>query len=380
MTNFFCPISYSENFKKIFSINKFPIFMGAVKNNKNYEFQNLNWWINKNSGNVQIYPKVSLEKLYHRSHGSGTTGKVWSDHHELFFKIVKPYLKGNVCEIGGGNNSILKKIDDFSKLKNFYSFDKNIKLKKKNSKIKKISKFFYKDYFKSKKNSSIDLIIHSHTFEHLYDPNKFLVDVKSVLSTNGKHIFTMPNMQPMIKRGYANAMNFEHPYYCDEKLVDVLLCNNDFKIIKKIFFKEDHSIMYVTEINKSSIVNKKTHNKSYLKYKKNLKLFLNTFSSWKKDINKINKLIKTNHRVFIFGAHIFSQMMIFNGLNKKKIFGILDNDKFKVNNFLYGTNFKIYNPSILENINQPCVILRAGSYNDEIKKQLLRINKHTIIV
>jgi len=111
MLNFFCPISYSKEFKKIFSIKKFPIFMGASKKSHNYEYESLNWWINKKSGNIQIYPKVSLDKLYFKSHGSGTVGKTWKDHHKLFFQLANKYLKGNICEIGGGNNSILNKSD-----------------------------------------------------------------------------------------------------------------------------------------------------------------------------------------------------------------------------------------------------------------------------
>ena len=44
------------------------------------------------------------------------------------------------------------------------------------------------------------------------------------------------------------------------------------------------------------------------------------FDMWKKDILKINKNLNNQEKIFIFGAHIFSQMMLFNGLNKKKIF------------------------------------------------------------
>ena len=380
MKNFFCPISYTRKFKKIFSIKKFPIFMGVSKKNNNYKFEDLNWWINKKSGNVQIYPKVSLDKLYFKSHGSGTIGKTWKDHHDLFFKLVNKYLKGNICEIGGGQNSIVNRVKNFSKIKKFYSFDKNLQLKKENKKIIKIKKFFSKNYFKYIKNCSVDLLIHSHTFEHLYDPNQFLKDARSILSKNGKHIFTLPNMRPMIKKGYANGMNFEHPFYYDEKLVDCLLIKNNFKIIKKKFYKEDHSIMYITEIDNSYKVNKKIRLNNYFQYEKNLNLFNNTFKLWKKDIAKMNNLIKKYENVFIFGAHIFSQLRIFNGLNKKKISGILDNDKNKVDHYLYGTDLKVCNPNILKKIIQPCVILRAGSYNFEIKNQLLKINKNTIIV
>jgi len=380
MLNFFCPISYSKEFKKIFSIKKFPIFMGASKKSHNYEYESLNWWINKKSGNIQIYPKVSLDKLYFKSHGSGTVGKTWKDHHKLFFQLANKYLKGNICEIGGGNNSILNKIKNFSKIKKFYSFDKNLQLKKKNKKITIIKKFFNTKYFKFNENCKIDLVLHSHTFEHLYNPNKFLNDVKSILSKNGKHIFTMPNMKPMIQKGYANAMNFEHPFYYDEKLVDCLLIKNNFEIIKKQLFKKDHSIMYVTKLNNSLPKSHKYKFKIYSEYKKNLKLFEGMFNFWKKDIKKINKLTKKYKNIFIFGAHIFSQMMIFNGIKKKNIIGILDNDKEKANKFLYGTNLKINKPLILKTIDKPCVILRAGSYNKEIKKQLLEINNSVIIV
>lgn len=368
-----CPISKSENFEKIYSIKKFPIFMGVSKVPSKYKFNNLNWWINIDSGNVQIYPKISLEKLYFRSHGSGTIGKIWRDHHNFFFSLCKPHLKGNICEIGGGNNSILTKIKNFSKIKSFYSFDKNLKIKKKNQKIFEIKNFFNKNFF-DKKKIKFNLVVHSHTFEHLYDPVSFLKAINFIIGKNGRHIFTMPNMSSMVKRGYANAMNFEHPFFFDERLVETLLYNNNFKIIKKTYYKKDHSIMYVTKVSKVSKFYK------YSQYKKNLKNFIKVFNLWKKDIEKINKLICRSDKVFIFGAHIFSQMIIFNGLNKKNIYGILDNDKKKINNYLYGTKYKIFNPNILKNFLLPKVILRAGPYNSEIKRQILQINPSAIII
>jgi hypothetical protein len=369
----FCPISKSKNFKKIYTIKNFPLFMGVSKIPFKYNFHNLNWWINRKSGNVQIYPKISLEKLYFKSHGSGTVGKTWRDHHNSFFNLLKPYIHGNICEIGGGNNSILTKIRNFSKIDSFYSFDKNIKIKNKNKKIFKIKKFFNKSFF-NKKKIKFRLVIHSHTFEHLYDPVRFLRTIKFILEKNGKHIFTMPNMSSMVKKGYANAMNFEHPFFFDEKLVEALLHNNNFQIIKKKYYKKDHSIMYITKVSKVLKFTK------YLRYKKNLKTFTTMFSLWKKDIKKINVLISGFDKIFIFGAHIFSQLLIFNGLNKKNIFGILDNDKKKINNYLYGTKYKIFSPAILKNFLLPIVILRAGPYNTEIKEQILNINPNTIII
>ena len=71
-------------------------------------------------------------------------------------------------------------------------------------------------------------------------------------------------------------------------------------------------------------------------------------------------------------------MLLFNGLNKNKILNILDNDPDKQGGFLYGTDLQVLSPKILKEIYQPIVILRAGEYNFEIKKEILKnINKNT---
>ena len=57
-----CPFSSSKNFEHLFSINKFPIYMGTIKK-KNYEFKKMNFFINKISGSVQIFPRVNLKKF-----------------------------------------------------------------------------------------------------------------------------------------------------------------------------------------------------------------------------------------------------------------------------------------------------------------------------
>ncbi len=71
--------------------------------------------------------------------------------------------------------------------------------------------------------------------------------------------------------------------------------------------------------------------------------------------------------------------LLYLGLDKLNISGILDNSKEKENNYLYGFEVKIYNPSILKGQNA-IVILRNGVYNEEIKKQIMLLNKNTIII
>ena len=373
--NLVCPISGTKNFYKLFSIKKFPIYMGVVNKNFKTEFQNLNFNINKITGTVQIYPRVSLKKLYFKSHGSGTIGKVWEDHHNQFYQFIKKKINKDILEIGGGHNSISKALSKINKNLdiNLTSFDPNGKI------LKNINHKIIRDFFSPesiKKNNienKFDLIIHSHLIEHIYSPIKFLKDVNKLLDDEGFHIFSIPNLKKMVENGYANAINFEHPYYLDETLLDTMLKQTGFKIVKKKFFKTSHSIFYLTKKEKSNYKEKK-----YNFLAKNKKIFINLKKKWDTDIKLLNNKISDKQNVFIFGAHIFSQNLIFNGLNTKNIKYILDNDPKKNNKYCYGTNLSVKTPKILKNYSNPVVILRAGPYNLEIKKKIINnINKNT---
>ena len=101
-----CPLSGNKDFKKIFSLKNFPIYMGTVNKNFKVEKKNMNFYVNQNTGSVQIFPRVDLSKLYFKSHGSGKIGKLWSDHHSSFVNFTKLKSNSSILEIGGGHNSI----------------------------------------------------------------------------------------------------------------------------------------------------------------------------------------------------------------------------------------------------------------------------------
>ncbi|EAL0981581.1 SAM-dependent methyltransferase, partial [Campylobacter jejuni] len=85
--------------------------------------------------------------------------------------------------------------------------------------------------------------------------------------------------------------------------------------------------------------------------------------------------------VYLFGAHLFGQYLIFQGLNTEKIINILDNNPSKQEKRLYGTKFIVKSPKILKDQDDSLVILNAGVYNDEIEKDILEnINKNIRIL
>ena len=96
-----------------------------------------------------------------------------------------------------------------------------------------------------------------------------------------------------------------------------------------------------------------------------------------KDLNQ--QIEKHNGEIFLFGGHIFSQFLIFNGLNTNKITSILDNSKMKQGKRLYGTSFIVKSPSILKNYHNPSVILKTASYNEEIKNDITNNISNNVI-
>ena len=140
----------------------------------------------------------------------------------------------------------------------------------------------------------------------------------------------------------------------------------------KQYFKDDHSIFYACE--KSQEVNRDTLVLPRSLYEKNKSIFNDFLKFHHNEIESINNHldeIDDGSRVYLFGAHIFSQYLISNGLNLSKIVCILDNDPNKHNKRLYGTSLYVESPAILKSVTKPIVILKAGSYNEEIKKDII---------
>ena len=54
-------------------------------------------------------------------------------------------------------------------------------------------------------------------------------------------------MKEMLRRNYTNCLNFEHTIFLTEELIEFMLSNYGFEILKKDYFLDDHSIFYSTK-------------------------------------------------------------------------------------------------------------------------------------
>jgi len=363
----YCLLDNKNHLNELATFKNFPVFMGCVDTPVEEDLFYDQIWGVSNSGLVQLKNLIDPDILYENTHTPGSVGKIWKDHHKRFFEFISQNSQGidRYLEIGGASGSLW---NNFSNLEEDFRYEiiEPSYQESNDDRMTYVRGFYETQVFDSK----YKCIIHSHVFEHVYNPIEFLKKISNDLCDDGVQFISIPNMRYWLKRGYTNTINFEHTFYVDEFVLENLLSKTGFVVEKKVV--DNHSV-FIKAV-KSENTDKIDIDFTYVK-----DLFLDYIYLLKSDVSDIMDSIGDNN-VYLFGAHIFSQTLLNFGLDEKKIISILDNDPKKKDRRLYGTNLKIESPEVLSGIDNPIVILRAGVYTEEISAQILKINPSTKFV
>lgn len=352
--------------EELFRLKNFPAYMGTTAQNRDKDlFFDLIYEINTVNGEVQIRDLISEQDLYQEAHYNNI-GSGWKGHHQAFAEFVAKYRPKRVLEIGGGRGLLSV---EYSRVGDA---DWTI-LEPVPNPVQECKAHYVKGFFDSKYKieKSYDAIIHTHTLEHFYNPVQCIRNMGNV-EGNKWMFFSIPNMEEMIKRCYTNVMNFEHTFYCAEPYVTYFCSACGYTVMETKKYKEDHSIFYAA---------KKTGEYKQIQfsniYHQNKKRFMDWKRAQEKVVNCLNRKLennKLNRKIYLFGAHVNTQFLLAFQLQVDKIKGIIDNDPSKQGKRLYGTPFQVYSSEVLRNQNKPIIILRSGTHNDEIRREILKIN------
>jgi len=320
---------------------------------------------------IQLDNLIQLNILYSNSHNYVSVGEVWKGYFQLFNDNLDTLTSNkNILEIGCPSGKLALSHDNYKK---WYIVEPNQnKSIVFNEKIIFIETFFDENFTI---NDTVDIIVNSHLFEHLYEPNIFLKKCYDILSDDGEMYFGLPNMEYIAEQNLSLFLGifFEHSIFLNKDNIIYLLIKNGFEI-KNIIDYQTHSILFHVKKVKNKI---NPEVKIITNYYDN---FINCINEFKLYINNYNTIIEnTNKPVYIFGASYNTQLLLTMNINKNKIIGILDNCQNKHDKYLYGYNLRIYSPEIIKEVD--CiVIVKAGYYSNEIKEQLKIINSNVEIV
>ena len=351
------------NLEELHSLADFPVFMGCVGHSQSEDIvAEMSWHISNESGLIQLKKLIPLDILYQSQH-AGAIGGIWMEHHRLFSKFLSKFKPSSVLELGGAHGILAKEYKRVGKIP-WTILEPNP------APVDGCEARFIKGFFDDKFSYEdvFDAVVHSHVFEHIYEPDQFMRHLAGFMA-EGKHlVFSLPNMQVMLERKYTNCINFEHTVFLTEPYVEFLLAKHGFRLLTKEYFMDDHSIFYAA-VRDLSV---KPLDLPHHLYEKNKQLYMNYVRYHEELIKDLNRKIRgSTQPLYLFGAHVFAQYLIAFGLDTSRIVSLLDNDQKKQGKRLYGTNMMVQSPRVLRDVNKPSVILKAGVYNQEIKDDIL---------
>lgn len=359
-----CVMSGEEDLEHLYTFPSFPVFMGCSDRPTSTDINApMSWWIGKASGLVQLKELIPLDVLYPESHGAGEVGDLWRQHHKSLAEFLSHLEPEEVFEIGGAHGILEAEHRKYREIPwtilepNPHPTD--------STKATFIRGFFDKEFIY---DGSFDTIVHSHLFEHVYEPVAFMEALSAFSPIGTKLVFSVPNMEEMLKRKYTNCINFEHTFLLTEPYIEYLLSISGFEVERKQLFQDDHSIFF-SAVRRPSVKVKHLPDGLYERYKS---LYLDYVSHHEKLVADLNrKMAESDATTFVFGAHVFTQYLIAFGLDSSMLSGVLDNDPSKIGRRLYGTDLRVESPAVLANLPDVNVVLKAGVYNDEIRRGIL---------
>jgi hypothetical protein len=355
----------NNDLELLYSFKNFPVFMGCTDQDTSLDLvSDLNIYISKSSGMLQVNPVLPLDIVYQSDHSAGTTGGSWLNHHRSFAAFLSKFNLKNVFEIGGATGILSKLYNEIVPEVNWTILEPNP------TPIPDLQAKVQQGYFDSSTvyPVGIDSVVHSHVYEHIYDPLEFAKKLHE-LPNDAMVCFSVPDAKDHLYNKFTHILHFEHTYLCTPEFVEWCMTSCGFDLVEKECYDKGHSIFYAFKR-----VSRGIELQEFKNVYSEIKDLFDSYIRHHLDlIEEINKQIdKSEKKVYLFGAHIFSQFLLSFGLNRSRIECLLDNNKSKQGKRLYGTDLVVADPKILSNDESPIVILRCGVFNNEIKNDILK--------
>lgn len=366
-------VTGQENLELVKTVRDFPALVGCTAQEREADVQaDLRFCICRDSGIVQLDRVFPLDFIYQQYH-SEALGKTWEEHHAEFVAWMKGFGSGDVLEIGGSNGYMANLyLKDFPGVK--WTIVEPNPAVEETANIKVIKKVFDGSF---RMKGKALFIMHSHLFEHMYEPDGFIRQISELAPVGGRQVFSVPDLEHYLKERQSNFMNFEHTVYLSGFYIEHFLKRYGWKIFEKKKWR-GHSLFYAAEKISDKVGKAVPAENQYEANRAELEEYFRYFESL---VEKYNEAAQTTEGpAYVFGAHVFSQFLLKLGLREALFAGVLDNSDLKEGKRLYETGLKVFKPAVIKEARAPLVIVRAGAYQKDITSQLRELNKKVKII
>ncbi|MEM7070995.1 MAG: methyltransferase domain-containing protein, partial [Pseudomonadota bacterium] len=187
-------ITGKNNLESLHSVKNIPIYCGVTDapQDKDILFD-MQWDICKDSGVIQLRQPPAVEVIYADSH-SEAVGALWQNHHQQFADFIATHSNNRILEIGGANADVARRAIAKSKKKLQWTIIDPLSKIDEIDGVNVINAFFDSNNSPDLSSRAYNAIVHSHTFEHMYDPDHLIKSLSALLKDGDTHIFSIPNL------------------------------------------------------------------------------------------------------------------------------------------------------------------------------------------
>ena len=317
-----------------------------------------------------------------------STSKFWLKHSKNYCKHIIKKLnlkkKSNIIEVASNDGYLLKNFD--RKKYNLLGIEpsKNTAKKcEKKYKIPVIKEFLNLKLVKEKNLlGKADLLIANNVLAHNPNIRNFVKSIKSILSESGTATIEFPHFYNLYNQLQFDTVYHEHYYYFTLKSLNIIFDYFNLLIweIEELNTHGGSLRIYVSHKGFKKKINKSVD--KILKKEDKLKLFkIKTYLKFSKkvhDIKKntiqfIDKNIKKNKKVAVYGAAAKGNTFLnFVNVDKNKIDTAFDLAYFKIGKYLPGSKIKVRFPYKKLLIKYDIIIILPWNLEKEITKQLTK--------
>ena len=351
-----CRICKKKKLKKLFSLGRLCFTGKFPTKNQNIDKEPIDLIICKNCELVQLGHNFDLTYLYGPDYGYRTgINNTMLNHVKSVVRYLtnKTKLKKNeqVLDIASNDGSLLNfynnKVITFGIdpiIKKYEELYNNINYK--------IPDFFSAKKIIKKTKKKFKIITALSVFYDTTDPNKFIKDVKNLLSKDGIFLLEFADLASVIKYKMFDTICHEHLEYYSSKVIVNLCKKNKLKVFdiksnningssKQYYIAHEESIFKKNEAVLKKILNEEK------------KLNLSKISTYKKFITDINKqksklvdFLKREKRkgkkIHCYGASTKGNVLLqYYNIKNNLIDYVAERNKNKYNLFTPGTKIKI---------------------------------------
>lgn len=388
-----CRICNSSKLTYLFSLGNLCFTGKFPTNEQKIKKKPIEVILCNNCGLVQLAHNFDLKYLYGPDYGYRTgINQTMLDHVKLIVKKLSKLTnlksKDFVLDIASNDGSLLNFYD--KKIKTF-GIDPILNKYKKNYKNinYKVNDFFSFEKIKKITKKKFKIITALSVFYDAEKPNKFIKDIKKILSNDGVFILEFADLASILKYKMFDTVCHEHlEYYSTEVILN--LCKkhslkvfnieqNDINGASKQYYISHKNSKYKTNFKKINKISK-NENMLNLKSVKTYKNFMSSIDSSKKELmKKLKILVNKGKKIHCYGASTKGNVLLqYYGINNKIIKYAAERNKLKYNLYTPGTKIRIISEKLSRSLDPDYYLVLPWHFKNEILVREKAIRKKGI--